>query len=254
MDDSGLTYVHSAPFVLESGSVLIDAQVRYNTYGHLNPDKTNVMFVCHALTGNSHIDSWWSDLLGPGKAFDTSKYLVVGANILGSCYGSTGPNSIDPVTKQRYGAKFPVVTIRDTVRLHIHMLQDGLGVKAVHCVVGGSFGGMQALEWALIGGDFVKTIAPIACGAAHTAWQIGISEAQRQAIYADPKWLGGSYSPENPPNDGLRFGWLSRATSFFDPFCVLLLHCVPFFFLTNISCLQRRSPNCDDHLPNSFRV
>eukprot|EP00299_Pterocystis_sp_00344_P015455 c7719_g1_i1.p1 GENE.c7719_g1_i1~~c7719_g1_i1.p1 ORF type:complete len:372 (-),score=67.17 c7719_g1_i1:1205-2320(-) len=204
MDDSGLTYIHQGAFQLESGEHLTNPQVRYNTWGKLNATRDNVLFICHALTGNSRLDTWWGGLLGPGKAFDTNKYLVVGANIIGSCYGSTGPCSLNPETKKRYGSDFPTITIRDTVALHMEMVKVGLRARAVHCVIGGSFGGMQALEWAIMGGpEFVRLCCPIACGAAHTAWQIGISETQRQAIYADLKWRGGAFPPEDPPTAGL---------------------------------------------------
>lgn len=200
MDSSGRVY--GAPFTLESGVVLPAAAACYNTYGELNADKSNLLVVCHALTGNSRLDLWWGTLLGPGKALDTSKYMVLCANVLGSCYGSTGPTSVDPTTGRPYGASFPDVTIRDTVRLHMEVARS-LGVRSVACVVGGSMGGMQALEWGLIGGDFVRRCVVIGCGAAHTAWQIGISETQRQAVYMDPNWRGGDPDPLHPPAQGL---------------------------------------------------
>ncbi len=181
-----------------------DVEVRYNTFGKLNEAKDNVLVVCHALTGNARLDTWWSSILGPGKAFDTDKYLVVCANILGSCYGTTGPMSIDPATGEPYGVRFPQVTIRDSVALHLQMVKEALGARSVACVVGGSLGGMQALEWAFLGGpQFVRSAVVIACGARHTAWQIGISETQRQAIYADPNWQGGAFDRTSPPVQGL---------------------------------------------------
>eukprot|EP00300_Choanocystis_sp_HF-7_P033119 c45412_g1_i1.p1 GENE.c45412_g1_i1~~c45412_g1_i1.p1 ORF type:complete len:391 (+),score=66.71 c45412_g1_i1:65-1174(+) len=204
MDASGETFEWQGRFELESGAYLVNPQVRYNTYGKLNAARDNVLFVCHALTGNSQLHSWWGEMLGPSKPFDTNKYLVVCANILGSCYGSTGPNSIDPVTNRRYGATFPVITVRDTVRLHILAVRHGIKASSVACVIGGSFGGMQALEWALIGGPkFTRSIIAIATNAAHGAWQIAISEVQRQAIYNDPKWNNGDYDPSDPPTIGL---------------------------------------------------
>ena len=193
MDASGETFVHPRDFVLESGAVLKQAQVRYRTFGSLNSGRTNAMVVCHALTGNASLDSWWGDMLGAGKLFDTSKYFVICANVLGSCYGTTGPTETNPDTGKRYGTSFPDVTLRDSVRLHISMVREGLGVEEVAAVVGGSLGGMQALEWALLGGpSFVRKVVAMCCGPAHTAWQIAISESQRQAIYADPKWNGGA--------------------------------------------------------------
>mmetsp|Transcript_4819 Transcript_4819/g.19323 ORF Transcript_4819/g.19323 Transcript_4819/m.19323 type:complete len:380 (-) Transcript_4819:93-1232(-) len=188
---------------LESGQWLDGAEVRYNTYGQLNGAKDNVLVVCHALTGNSEVHKWWSGLLGPGKAFDTDKYLIVCANILGSCYGSTGPMSLDPKSKLPYLVDFPQITVRDTVQLHLRMVKEQLGANKIAAVVGGSLGGMQALEWALCGGDFVERVVPIACGGYHTAWQIGVSECQRQAIYADPKWCGGRCNPDDLPLQGL---------------------------------------------------
>ncbi|ETV75810.1 homoserine O-acetyltransferase, variant [Aphanomyces astaci] len=170
-------------FTLESGVTLDDVHVNYKTFGVLNAAKDNVLFVCHALTGNAALDTWWGGLLGDGKPFDTSKYLVVCANILGSCYGTTGPTSINPHTGKRYGGSFPDVTVRDTVRLHIRLVVDEIGASEVACVVGGSLGGMQTLEWGFLGQGLVQKIAVIACGAQHSGWQIGISEVQRQAIY-----------------------------------------------------------------------
>ena len=219
MTTDGDTYVHPSPFILESGQTISEAQLRYMTYGTLNEAKDNVIVVCHALTGNASLHSWWGDLLGPGQAFDTSKYFVVCSNILGSCYGSTGPSSINNSTQSIYGMSFPDVSVQDTVRLQLHMLQDELNISSIKCVIGGSFGGMQAVEYAVQAGTisspfavddedgratpFVRSVMPIACGAAHTAWQIAISEVQRQAIYADPKWNGGDVDANDPPSKGL---------------------------------------------------
>ena len=202
MDSSGQVYI-AKDFQLESGEVLPEAKACYNVFGRLNEQKDNLMVVCHALTGNARVDQWWGTLLGPGKALDTSKHMVVCANVLGSCYGSTGPTSINPATNKAYGISFPEVTIRDTVRLHMEMVKEALGAPSVLCVVGGSMGGMQALEWGLLGEDYVKNCVVIGCGAAHSAWQIGISETQRQAIYADPHWREGDIDPANPPVSGL---------------------------------------------------
>jgi len=202
MDDSGDTFVVNN-FDLEGGARLADAQVRYNTFGELNSARDNVIVVCHALTGNARLDEWWGPMLGPGLPFDTNKYLVVCANVLGSCYGSSGPQSIRPDTKEAYGMGFPDVTIRDTVRLHMRMVKEGIGARGVRCVVGGSMGGMQALEWAIQGQDYVKGCVVIGCGSEHTAWQIAISEVQRQALYADPNWKAGYFDPKCPPDKGL---------------------------------------------------
>eukprot|EP00931_Biecheleriopsis_adriatica_P095525 TRINITY_DN69120_c0_g1_i2.p1 TRINITY_DN69120_c0_g1~~TRINITY_DN69120_c0_g1_i2.p1 ORF type:complete len:303 (+),score=35.33 TRINITY_DN69120_c0_g1_i2:240-1148(+) len=142
-------------------------------------------------------------MLGPCKPLDTNKYCVVCSNVLGGCYGTTGPQSVNPSTGKRYGSDFPKVTIRDMVRLQGAFLKQ-LGVKEVACVVGGSMGGMQALEWALEIRDIkVHSVASLCSAGRHQPWQIGISECQRQAIYADPAWQGGDYAPEKVPENGL---------------------------------------------------
>ncbi len=202
MDDSGETYT-IANFRLESGKVIDQVDVRYRTWGELNDTADNALVVCHALTGNASLDSWWGDLLGPGLPFDTNKYFVVCANVLGSCYGSTGPTSINPKTGKSYGGDFPHVTVRDSVNAHQQLLQQGLNVKSLKSVIGGSMGGMQVLEWMFYGPEYVRTAVPIACGAHHHAWQIAISESQRQAIYADPKFQDGDYDQNDPPHSGL---------------------------------------------------
>lgn len=146
MDSSGETYVYknsSGLFKLDNGQVLHKPQVRYRTFGTMNTERNNAMVVCHALTGNASLDSWWGDMLGSGKLFDTDQYFVICANILGSCYGTCGPTEINPETGEPYGTSFPDVTIRDSVRLHLAMVQHGLGVKQIAVVVGGSLGGMQ---------------------------------------------------------------------------------------------------------------
>lgn len=255
--------------------VLNPAYINYNTYGTLNNTRDNVLVICHALTGNASLEAWWGDLLGPGKAFDTDQYFIVCCNILGSCYGSAGPSSLRPgyddgnVPEEKdipkglprnrsgqaiYGMDFPDVSVRDTVRLQLFLLKHELKINSVKCVIGGSFGGMQVMEYCVMAGatrpvvvgggggsggmngnsqnevkpfgigdnkgvaygigefvtkrngriePFVRSAVPIACGAAHTAWQIGISETQRQAIYADPKWSNGRYDPHDPPTSGL---------------------------------------------------
>ncbi|KAL7581675.1 hypothetical protein ACA910_022222 [Epithemia clementina (nom. ined.)] len=201
MDDSGETYIYDGDFALENGQVLPKAQLRYQTYGELNASRDNAIVVCHALTGNACLHSWWGGLLGPDKAFDTNKYFVVCCNILGSCYGSSGPMSENPATHDIYGIDFPDISVKDTVRLQLLMLQKWLKVRSIKCVIGGSFGGMQVMEFAVQGGSskyadfvdaqghpFVRSVIPIACGSRHTAWQIAISETQRQAIYKDPQW------------------------------------------------------------------
>lgn len=189
------------PFTTEGGFTFERPAVAYRTWGRLNAARDNAVVVCHALTGTPDAADWWGGLFGPGRLLNPERHFVICANVLGSCYGTTGPRSEDPATGAPYGARFPVVTVRDTVRLHARLL-DALGVEGVACVLGGSMGGMQALEWALMDRR-VRAAVVVAVGAAHTAWQIGLSEAQRQAIYADAKWRGGGYPPDDPPAAGL---------------------------------------------------
>ena len=186
---------------LESGAVLRDVPVAYETWGTLAPSADNVILVCHALTGSADASDWWEGLIGPGKALDTNRYFVVCPNALGSPYGTASPVTENPDTGRAYGAAFPDTTIRDTVRLHRRLLWR-LGVKQVAAAVGGSMGAMQVLEWGFYGST-VRSLIPIAVGGRHSPWQIGWSEAQRQAIYADPNWNGGDYSPDAPPSEGL---------------------------------------------------
>lgn len=176
---------------LDSGIVLENLPVVYDAWGELNSERDNALVICHALTGNTRADIWWGPLIGPGQVFDTERYFVISLSVLGSPYGEFSPLSTDPATGKQYGIDFPDITIRDTVRAHRAALQS-LGVRRIVTAVGGSMGGMQALEWAFHG-EFVQSIIPIAVGGRHSSWCIGFSEAQRQAIYADPHWEGGRY-------------------------------------------------------------
>ena len=211
MDDSGLTYTIDA-LELECGETLIQPQLRYRSWGTLNEAKDNAIVVCHALTGNAALDDWWGSFLGEGLPFDTSKYFIVCANLLGSCYGTTGPTSINPTTGESYGVTFPRVTVRDGVRLQKLMLREQEGVKSVKCVIGGSLGGMQTVEWMFDDNDsghtvgdvpYVRAAIPMACGMYHHTWQIATSELQRQALYADPAFKMGKYDADAPPATGL---------------------------------------------------
>eukprot|EP01062_Namystynia_karyoxenos_P059775 TRINITY_DN51199_c0_g1_i1.p1 TRINITY_DN51199_c0_g1~~TRINITY_DN51199_c0_g1_i1.p1 ORF type:complete len:380 (+),score=104.82 TRINITY_DN51199_c0_g1_i1:72-1211(+) len=188
---------------LESGRVLAKAECRYRAWGKLNERRDNAIVVCHALTGNANLEAWWGPLLGPGRPLDTNKYWVFCSNSLGSCYGSTGPASINPQTGRRYGSSFPFVTIRDMVRLQAASLEQ-LGVREIACVIGGSMGGMQALEWCIeVRNPRVRSLISLSSSGRHQPWQIGISECQRQSIKADPKWNDGNYSPDDPPRTGM---------------------------------------------------
>jgi len=224
MTADGETYVEK-DFILENSIVLPQAELRYQTYGQLNEAKDNVIVVCHALTGNASLHTWWGHLLGDNKAFDTSKYLIVCCNILGSCYGSTNPQSINPETNSPYGKSFPDISVRDTVKLQLNLIKQGLGASSIKCVVGGSFGGMQTMEFAVQGGisggefvsedgsPFVQSVIPIACGASHTAWQIAISEVQRQAIYADPEWESNPFKATKGLEVARQIGMISYRTA-----------------------------------------
>lgn len=195
------TIVEIPEFELESGEVLTKVPVAYKTWGQLNEAADNCMVICHALTGSSDVSDWWGPLLGPGKAFDPTKFFIICLNSLGSPYGSASPVTNDPQTGQRYGPEFPLCTVRDDVRIHKLVLDD-LGVKQLAVVIGGSMGGTLVLEWAFYR-DYVKNIIPLATSARHSAWCISWSEAQRQCIYSDPKYLDGYYTLEDPPTAGL---------------------------------------------------
>ncbi|MCD8553409.1 homoserine O-acetyltransferase [Seleniivibrio sp.] len=199
-------------FFFESGRVISSVTVAYETYGKLNEAKDNAILVCHALTGSAHAagynradeqrPGWWDSMIGPGKAFDTDKYFVICTNFLGSCFGTTGPSSVDPSTGKRYGLRFPVVTIRDMVHLQKKLI-DHLGIKQLFCVAGGSMGGMQALEWGATYPDSVKSIIPIATGAYIIPMSIAFNAIAKFAIMKDPRWNGGDYYDSEIPVDGL---------------------------------------------------
>ena len=187
------------PVVLESGHSLPQVRVAYRTWGHPRPNAT---LVCHALTGSADADDWWADLFGPGKALDPDRDYIVCANVIGGCYGTTGPTSRAVGAFEPYGGTFPEVTIRDIVHVQAKLL-DRLGVDTLDLVVGGSMGGMQVLEWAALYPDRVDAIAPIATGPTQSAWGVALSEAQRQAIRADANYAGGRYQLGAGPAQGL---------------------------------------------------
>ncbi len=184
-------FVSSRPFTLESGAVLEGLEIVYHTYGTLNADKSNVVWVCHALTANSDAEAWWPGLIGSGCTINPEEYFIVCANILGSCYGSSGPTSINPATGHPYFLDFPKLTIRDLVNAHI-LLMEQLELPSIHLLMGGSMGGYQALEWALMQPEKVRQLFLIATSAAESAWGIAIHEAQRMAIEADATWRDAS--------------------------------------------------------------
>jgi len=199
------------PLRLQRGGVLERVAVAYETYGELNAKGDNAILIAHALTGSGHaagftereeVPGWWDPLIGPGKAIDTRRFFVVSSNVLGGCYGTTGPTSLDPATGRPYGARFPRYTIRDMVEVQRRLI-DALGVRSLRAVIGGSMGGMQVLEWAATHPERVRAIAPIAIGASHSAWAIGLNEVARRAIMADPAWQGGNYPIDRQPDTGL---------------------------------------------------
>ncbi len=196
---------------LEGGATLGPVEVAYETYGELNADRSNAILITHAFTGDAHAagishetgkPGWWDNMIGPGKAFDTDRYFVICSNVLGGCQGTTGPGSINPATGRPYALSFPVITIRDMVRLQ-KMLMDSLGIERLLCVAGGSMGGMQALEWAVSYPELVRCVIPIATTWRHSAQQIAFNEVGRQAIMADPDWCEGDYYDKKPPARGL---------------------------------------------------
>ena len=200
------------PLELESGKLLSEYTVAYETYGKLNEAQDNALLVLHALTGDAHAAGkhfeadkkvgWWNDMIGPGKAFDTDKYFVVASNMLGGCSGTTGPSSFKPQSEERYGLDFPVITIQDTIKVQKKLL-DFLGVKKV-VVAGGSMGGMQSLEWSIKYSDMVSACIIIASTSKLSAQSIAFNAIGRNAILSDPKFCNGKYyDAQKQPERGL---------------------------------------------------
>lgn len=187
MEKHDHTFHYSKPFPLEAGGVLSGFQLSYTTLGKLNHDRSNVVWVCHALTGSSDFTDWWGELFREGSVFDPRDYFIICANMLGGCYGSTGPLSVDPQTGKPYFHAFPEVTNRDVVNA-FDLLRKELRLHAIHTLIGGSLGGQQVVEWAVQKPDVFEHIIPIACNAFHSPWGIAFNEAQRMAIQADPTW------------------------------------------------------------------
>lgn len=177
------------PFTTEGGAIFSQLNVAYDTWGTLNESGDNVIWVCHALTANSDVEAWWPGMVGEGLAFDTSKYFIICANILGSCYGTTGPHSINPVSGKPWLNDFPVITVRDIVRLH-EILRKHLGITKIEMIIGSSIGGYQALEYSIMYPDIIRQLVFIASSAKQTPWAIAFDESQRLAIEADPSFYG----------------------------------------------------------------
>lgn len=220
------TFATDRRFALDSGATLTDVVVAYETWGRLDADASNAVLVCHAWTGDSHAagpagrghsqPGWWDDNVGPGKAIDTDRYFVVCANVLGGCQGSTGPASPHPLDGRPYGSRFPVVTIRDMVRAQAR-LADHLGIPRWLSVVGGSLGGMQALEWAVMYPRRVSSLIAIATCMQATAQQIAWGAIGRRAIRLDPRWRNGDYydaQPGDGPAEGLAIARMIAQVTF----------------------------------------
>jgi homoserine O-acetyltransferase len=198
--------------LLENGEKLGPVTIAYETCGKLNADKSNVIFVLHALSGDSHMagyyqeddpkPGWWDIMVGPGKGIDTDKYFVICSNILGGCLGSTGPSSINPKKGKPYGLDFPFVTIGDMVQAQKKLI-DHLGITKILSLIGGSIGGMQVLEWCARYPEMALSAIPLATTARHSALAIAFNEVARQAIMADPHWIGGNYYAGEKPDLGL---------------------------------------------------
>ena len=200
------------PFHMDCGSELAPVSVAYETYGELNLAGDNAILVCHALTGSAHAAGylsedaksagWWETFIGEGKALDTRKYFVICSNFLGGCYGTTGSVSTDPSTGKPFGLRFPQMTVRDMVRVQKALI-DVLGVKQLRTVIGGSLGGMQALEWGAIYPQSLRSLVPIATAGRHSPWGIGLNDIARQAIMNDSAWRNGDYYDHGQPEKGL---------------------------------------------------
>jgi homoserine O-acetyltransferase len=202
----------AVPLRLRSGETLPAFTLAYETYGTLNPDRSNAILICHALSGDAHVagthtddpdekSGWWDDAVGPGKLFDTDRYFVLCSNVIGGCQGSSGPSSLAPDGRP-YGARFPLLTIADMVEAQRHLL-DRLGIARLFAVTGGSMGAMQALQWAIAYPERVETVLFLAGTHRSTAQQIAFNETGRQAIFADPHWNNGDYYDGPRPEAGL---------------------------------------------------
>lgn len=211
---SAQTAHFSEPLTLKSGEVLPSYDLIYETYGTLNADKSNAVLICHALSGNHHVagkhsesdkyPGWWDNMIGPGRPLDTNRFFVIGLNNLGGCHGSTGPSSLNPATGKPWGAEFPVVTVEDWVASQAR-LADHLGIQQLAAVIGGSLGGMQALQWTLSYPDRVRHALVIASAPNLTAQNMAFNEVARQAIMTDPEFHDGHYYAHNTvPRRGLR--------------------------------------------------
>jgi homoserine O-acetyltransferase len=197
----GYSLLVDEPLRLDCGVDLGPFTIAYQTYGELNPERSNAILICHALTGDQYVadphpitgnPGWWTTMVGPGGVLDTERYFLICANVLGGCMGTTGPKDINPATGEPWALSFPVITIRDMVRAQ-KLVVEHLGIEQLFCVIGGSMGGMQVLQWASSYPEAVFATVPVAASARHSAQNIAFHEVGRQAIIADPDWCGGQY-------------------------------------------------------------
>ncbi|MCX6252961.1 MAG: homoserine O-acetyltransferase [Bacteroidia bacterium] len=186
------TLKYNQPFKTETGAVLPGLEIVYHTWGKLNSEADNVIWVCHALTANSDVESWWPGMVGKGLLFDPEKYFIVCANVLGSCYGTTGPASINPITGSPWLKDFPLITIRDLVNVH-EILRKYLNIKHIHSIIGASIGGFQSLEYSIMYPEIVNRLIFVASSTKQSPWAIAFSESQRMAMEAD-----NSFTENNP--------------------------------------------------------
>jgi len=213
--EADFTFANDEPFKLVRGGSLQPVTLRYAVYGELNEARDNAVLVCHALSGSARVGDWWPELFGRDGIFDTDRYCVIGINVIGSCYGSTGPSSSNPRSGKSYDNEFPLLSISDMVHAQARVL-DQLGVERLHTVIGGSIGGMQALRWAL---DFPYRVERcVAIGAAPlSAMGLALNHLQRQAIRNDPAWRNGSYDPDHQPLAGLALARALAVCSYKSP-------------------------------------
>lgn len=212
-------FVLDQHLMLESGRTLAQPTLHYAVYGKLNAARDNAVLICHALSGSARVGDWWPEIFAPGAVLSLERDFVICINLLGSCYGSTGPGSVDPETGLVYGPDFPLVSIRDNVRVQAQLL-DSLGIQRLRLILGGSIGGMQALEWAVHDPTRVERAAIIAV-APLSAMGLALNHLQRQAIQNDPDWDSGYYLPQRQPRQGLslarQIGMLSyKSAALFD--------------------------------------
>ena len=215
MSNTTSSYHYFKNFTTESGYTFPGLDIHYKTWGTPDKDGSNAVLIFHALTGNAEADEWFSGFFDESSWIDLDRHFVVCANALGSCYGTTGPTTVNAETGRPYSGDFPNVTIRDMVRVN-QILLDHLGVNKLEAVIGGSMGGMQALEMAIMDNRVASAIL-IGMGKSHSPWAIGISHTQRQAIYNDPKWQGGYYTPDDPPAEGLATARMIAMISYRSP-------------------------------------